>query len=327
MNIEFKKGYTIYSNPGGKGVMLVAPHSGPALNTPTARDDHSETVATKCWDLLKGKLVIANMPRDRVFGIDFNRYIPSVKTALENYDLFLKDRSNEKCYKYLKKYAWVAKDEKDYYIRLQIYQNFWEDVSKGKIIIFIHKNFSKMKAVPSIMDIVTFSQKGIKKSIIKETVEELNAKYFDFFQKVAIDYKQAVISETKRTVLDILRIYEHFNPNEMSKSHTDNIEKDLDKITKYADVIALNRLKRNFTPFNYLAAVRNALDKSPLPCITVEDVHDGSLALGPVNKLFPQKDKIIIEVECNGFINFWHPHMAAKIINDTIEKLKPLLNK
>jgi hypothetical protein len=322
MKAEFKKGYVVYSNAGGKGIMLVAPHSGPALSSPVTRDDHSETVATRCWELIHGKLIISSMPRDRLFGIDFNRYIPTLKQAIEHYDYFLEDPSNEKCYKYTKKYGWLAKDEKDYYERLQIYQNFWADVSKGKIIIFVHKNFSKMKAVPSIMDIVTFSQKGVKKTLIKEIVEEINSKYFDFFQKIAIDYKQAVISETKRNVLDILRIYEHFNPNEMSQSKKDSLEKDLKKISEYADSIALNRLKRNFTPYNYLAAVRNALDRSPLPCVTVEDVHDGSLALGPVNKLFPHKDKTIIEVECNGFLNFWHPHMASKMIKDVIDKLK-----
>jgi len=321
MNIDFKKGYTIYSNSGGKGIMLVAPHSGPALSSPVTRDDHSETVGMRCLELLNGKLIVSNMPRDRLFGVDFNRYIPTIKNAIEHYQDFLTDHTSEKCYKYMKKYAWVAKNEEDYYNRLQIYQNFWEEVSKGDIIIFLHKNFPKIKAVPSIMDIVTFSQKGIKQKIIKEIVEEVNAKYFDFFQKIALDYRQAVISETKRYVLDTLRIYEHFNPNEMSPFRRESVEKDLVKITEYADVIALNRLKTNFTPFNFLAAVRNALDRSPLPCITIEAVHDGSLALGPVTKLFPHKDKVIIEVECNGFINFWHPHMAAKIIFDVVNKI------
>ncbi|MAF50548.1 MAG: hypothetical protein CMH64_00495 [Nanoarchaeota archaeon] len=322
MKIDFKRGYTIYSNTGGKGIMLVAPHSGPALASPVTRDDHSETVAMRCFELLHGKLVVSSMPRDRMFGVDFNRYIPTLKTAIDHYNLFNETTNGEAYYKYLKKYGWVAKDEKDYYSRLQIYQNFWEDVCKGKIIIFVHKNFPKIKAVPSIMDIVTFSQKGIKKDLIKEIVEEVNAKYFDFFQKIALDYKQAVISETKRYVLDTLRIYEHFNPNEMSPGRIEGLQKDLKKITEYCDPIALNRLKRNFTPFNYLATVRNALDHSPLPCVTVEAVHDGSLALGPVNKLFPHKDKTIIEVECNGFLNFWHPHMAAKIIKDVVEKIK-----
>lgn len=322
MNIEFKRGYTIYTDSKNKEIMFVTPHSGPALASPVTRDDHSETVATRCWELIGGTLVISAMPRDRLFGVDFNRYIPTLKSAIEYYEFFKNSSSSEKRHKYLKKYAWVAKDETDYYNRLQIYQNFWEDVGKGKIIIFVHKNFPKIKAVPSIMDIITFSQKGIKKKTIKGIVESINSKYFDFFEKIATDYRSAVVSETKRFVLDTLRIYEHFNPNEMSPGRRESIEKDLKKITSYADPIAINRLKINFTPYNFLAAVENAVGRSPLPCVTIEDVHDGSLALGPVNKLFPHKDKIIIEVECNGFLNFWHPHMAAKIIKDVVDKIK-----
>ena len=321
MNIEFKRGYTIYSTQKNEEIVFVTPHSGPALVSPVPRDDHSETVGMRCLELLGGTLVVSNMSRDRLFGVDFNRYIPSLQTALEHYPCFLEEHTSEKCYKYTKKYAWVAKDEKDYYNRLQIYQNFWEEVSKGKIIIFIHKNFPKIKAVPSIMDFVTFSQKGIKKSVIKGIVEGINSRYFDFFQKIAVDYRQSVVSETKRFVLNVLRIYEHFNPNEMSIFYKESIEKDLKKVSEYADIIAMNHLRRSFTPHTYLSAVKNAVERSPLPRITVESVHDGSLALGPVNKLFPQKDKIIIEVECNGFINFWHPHMAAKIIKDVVEKL------
>ena len=59
-----------------------------------------------------------------------------------------------------------------------------------------------------------------------------------------------------------------------------------------------------------------------IPQITIEAVHDGSLALGAYNKLFPKHDKTVIEVESNGFLNFWHPHMASKIILDVIEKIK-----
>ena len=35
----------------------------------------------------------------------------------------------------------------------------------------------------------------------------------------------------------------------------------------------------------------------PIPQITIEAVHDGKLALGPYNKLFPKKDKTVILVE------------------------------
>lgn len=320
MRIEFKKGYTIFKK-GNQEIAFITPHSGPAIGSPVNRDDHSETVAGLCWEEIGGTLIISHTSRNRVYGVDFNRYIPNLKKALEMFNVFLEDKEEDKIYNYKKKYAWVAKDEKDYYERLKIYQNFWMDAGISKYIVLIHRAFPKIKAVPSIMDIITFSEKGVDAGLIKKIIEEINSKYFDFFGKIAPDYKQAIIFETRRYVLNLLRIYEHFNPTEMSLSAKENIEKDLEKVTKYADKISLNRLKQ-FTPDNFLNAVKHALEHIPMPQVTIESVHNGSLALGPYNKLFPQRDKVIIEVESNGFLNFWHPHMAAKILKDIIMRLK-----
>ena len=318
MNFDFNRGFSVYKGDRNLDLAFVAIHAGPAIQNPVHRDDHSDTVASLCWQQMGGKLIVSNVSRNRYWGIDFNRDIPPLKKALEMYEEFNMPEKQEKLHKYTKKYGWVAKDEYDYYSRLRIYQNFWAEVNKSKYVVLIHKNFPKMKAVPSIIDIVTFSQKGVKNKIIKKVVEDANAKYFDFFEKISADYKDAILSDTRRFVLNVLRIHDHFNPNDMGSSFKEGFEKDLKKITKYADKIALNRLKVNFNPYNYLEAVKNSLKFVPPPCVTVESVHDGSLALGPVNKLFPNKDKVIIEVESSGFINFWHPNMAAKIICDVI---------
>ena len=321
MEINFKKGYSVYDKDNNECV-FVAIHAGPAIENPVHRDDHSETVASLCWKQIGGKLIISGVSRDRLWGIDFNRGIPSLSQALKNYQLFDDGENNTVKLDYSKKYAWVSKDEKEYHEKLKIYQNFWEDASKGKYVILIHKNFPKMKAVPSIMDFITFSEQGVKKKVIQKIISEMNSKYFDFFEKIKNDYRNAILADTRRFVLNVLRIYEHFDPNKMSPGHKTAIEKDLEKVTKYADKIALNRLKNNFSPYNYLMCVENALNHIPLPQITIEAVHDGSLALGAYNKLFPKHDKTVIEVESNGFLNFWHPHMASKIILDVVEKIK-----
>ena len=321
MKVDFKRGYTIYRK-GDNELVFVAIHSGPAIENPVHRDDQSETVASLAWKEMGGTLVVSGISRDRLWGIDFNRYIPTVKTALKYYSKFMESTEGSSLLEYTKKYAWVAKDEVEYYEKLKIYQNFWEDVGKGKYIVLVHKNFPKMKAVPSIMDFITFSNAGIKKSLIKDIVGDMNSKYFDFFEKINTDYKDAILADTRRFCLNLLRIYEHFNPIEMSEGHKKAVEKDLEKITKYADSIAMNRLKNNFNPYNFLMCAENALKHIPLPQVTIEAVHDGSLALGPYNKLFPKRDKTVIEVEGNGFLNFWHPHMAAKIIKDVIEKIR-----
>lgn len=309
-------------NKGNKELVFVAIHSGPAIENPVHRDDHSETVASLAWREMGGTLVVSGVSRNRLWGIDYNRYIPSIRIALRYYDKFVNKSEKESLLDFTRKYAWVAKDEEDYYERLRVYQSFWNEVGKGKYIILLHKNFPKMKAVPSVMDFITFSNVGIKKNKIKEIVSEINSKYFDFLEKIKSDYKAAILADTRRFVLNLLRIYGHFNPVEMCEVHRSAIEKDLDKITKYADKIALNRLKNNFNPYNFLMCVENALKHIPLPQVTVEAVHDGSLALGPYNKLFPKQDKTIIEVESNGFLNFWHPHMAAKIIKDVVERVR-----
>ena len=321
MKFEFKRGFSVFSN-GNSDCVFAALHSGPAIENPVQRDDHSETVSSLCWKEIGGNLIISGVSRDRLWGIDFNRSIPSLTQAMKNYDLFVDRADRGALLSYTRKYAWVAKDENDYYERLKIYQSFWEEASKGKYIVLVHKNFPKMKAIPSIMDFVTFSEQGIKKKVIQEIINDLNSKYFEFFEKINMDYKNAILAESRRFVLNLLRVYGHFNPNEMSEGFKIAIEKEIDQITKYTDKIALNRLKQNFSPHNYLMCVENSLKHIPLPQVTVEAVHDGSLALGPYNKLFPKRDKTVIEVESNGFLNFWHPHMAAKIILDVVEKIK-----
>jgi len=321
MNIQIKKGFVLYSR-GKKGVAVVAPHSGPAFDTVTSRDDNSETVGSLCFRNLGGTFIVSNVSRKRLWGIDFNRDIPSLRVALGAYSLFKEGLDNKETTNYKAKYAWVAKDEQDYENRFRIYQDFWAEVGKHDIIILLHRSFNRIKAYPSIMDMVTFKDKGIKKKVIKEIVHDLNVRYYDFLRKVEKDYKASIYFETKRSILNILRIYRSFNLDDMGISFSENIRKDLKKVYGYADKIALRRLRNNFTPHYFLEAVKNALRNAPSPIITIEDVFDGRLALGPKRKLFPRTGKTIIEVEPSYFMNFWHPHITAKIIEEVVERIK-----
>jgi len=80
------------------------------------------------------------------------------------------------------------------------------------------------------------------------------------------------------------------------------------------------RMSRDFEPVNYLNAARSAIENSPLPRITLEEVFDGSLALGPKRKLFPMQEKLIVEIEVCEFLAEWYPEMTVKIIKEVIEK-------
>ena len=67
MDISFRKGYCAYKNKDN-GIFIVTPHSGPAFENSTARDDNSETVASLCWKKVGGTLIVATVARKRLWG-------------------------------------------------------------------------------------------------------------------------------------------------------------------------------------------------------------------------------------------------------------------
>jgi len=320
MEFIFKRGFLVYKDTK-KDIAIACPHSGPALEQPTSRDDNSETVASLCWKLMGGKLVIGNMPRKRLYGIDFNRDVPSFKMAKDNFNVFKIEKDTNKLYEFRKKYAFVAMDERDYENRLSIYQNFWDEVGDCKNILLVHRAFNRMKAYPSIIDFVTFKEKGIKRKVIDKVVDKTNKKHKLFFEKISNPYKQFILFESKRFVSNVIESYKGFNLNKFSEEIKNSFFKDLEKIKIYASPYLVKRLEENFTHHNYIECVKNALSNAPYPITTVENVFDGSLALGPERKLFPVRKKTIIEVEGSYFMNFWYPQKTAEIIRDVVGKL------
>jgi len=101
MECIFKKGFAIYSQ-NVNGMMIVAPHSGPALESVASRDDNSETVASLLLKKIGGKLVISNVSRIRHLGVDFNRDIPNLVIAMKMYDSFMENKDKEKNHMYVR---------------------------------------------------------------------------------------------------------------------------------------------------------------------------------------------------------------------------------
>ncbi len=321
MNLDFKKGYSVYTKKS-ENLVIVTPHSGPSILSPVARDEYSDTLGSYLWKEIDGKLIIANISRDRLLGIDFNRDIPKLKSALDNYKVFESGVDQEKIHEFTKKYAFVASSEGDYDMRLRIYQNFWSEVETGKVIILVHRAFNRLKTLPSIMDIILFGDEKLKNKV-NEIITKLNSKYYYFLQSVEKDYKQAILSETRRFILDILMNNGGFSLDKMGVTKRKTIEKDIEKLKKYASPVLVEDLRRNFNPHNFITATENALLRVGIPQITLEAVHDGSLAHGPKRKLFPS-NKIVIEVESTQFLSFWHPQIGAKILRDLISDVKDL---
>src|SRR3989338_10969617 len=182
MQIDIKKGFTVYKTEGD--CVVACPHAGPALERSTSRDDNSETVGSFLWRLLGGKLIIGNLSRGRILGIDFNRDIPNMKTAISMYNTVTE---KDDFYEYRKKYAWVAQDEKDYEMRLKIYQNFWAEVESGSTIILMHRQFNRLKSLPGIMDFIELQK---NKEDVVRAIDKVNNKYAPFLKKINKFYKQ-----------------------------------------------------------------------------------------------------------------------------------------
>ena len=319
MQVKFCPGFVLYKN--GTGPTYVTPHSGPALETTTSRDDNSETVASLCWLKTGGTLIVSNIPRKRLLGVDFNRDIPPLEKALGYYERFKRDDEPDILYEYRKKYAWVARDKSDYNRRRKIYESFWKEVSRGHFIVLVHRAFTRLKAIPSVMDLSTFRGRGTDTAFLKSVVRDINSKYSEFFELTDFEYKNVVYLEQKRIINNILRIYGDFDLQKIKADFVVNIKKDMGVIRRYADRRLIERLESDFSPQNFLLATRSVLEKISKPRITVEHVFSGSLAIGPKKQLFPTKDRIIIQFEPTTFLNFWYPNEASDMIIETINRV------
>ncbi|MBS3146918.1 hypothetical protein J4471_04455 [Candidatus Woesearchaeota archaeon] len=320
MEILFKEGYCIYED-NKNDIVIATPHSGPAFETSTARDDNSETVASLCWRKLGGKLVVANVPRKRLWGVDLNRDIPDLNLALNMFNLFKNtDDNDEKLYQYRRRYAWVAKDETDYNHRLAIYKNFWKEVNDAKYVILVHRALTRIKNISSIIDIVIVNDTKNKPKI-KDIIRDTNNKYYEFLKKIEPSYKKMVMFEEERFVSNILRVSNQFSLDKINGEFETHLKQDLEKIKLFATPKYYKYLNEDFNSQNFLRAVKNVIDNSPIPQVTMEYAFDGSLAYGPRHSLTNLNEKIVIEVESSRFLNFWYPEVAAEMISDIAEKI------
>ena len=313
-------GFSVYKK--GRDPVFVTPHSGPAFEVTTSRDDHSETVASLCWQKVGGTFVVGNMSRKRAWGVDFNRDIPPKELALSMYNRFVNGETHNDLMEFRRKYGWGSYDEKDYENKLTIFNNFWGEINKGSLIVIIHRAFPRVKALPSVMDFTTFDNKGIDKKFLHEILDGLNKKYFDFFKNIEKEFKNVIRLEQERVISNIQRVYGKFDMKHVGVEFKTNLEKDLKRIKEYASKDVVEQLEQNFNPKNFLLAVDSALDHSGIPELTIENVFFGHLAGGPKRKLKPFEKKTIIQVEPSIFLNFWYPNETAEIINEVVKKIK-----
>lgn len=316
MNIEFRKGFTIYRN--GPGLLYVCPHSGPALETPTSRDDNSDTVASLCWMKTGGTLVISGLPRKRPLGIDFNRTHPKKNEAVGFWPSFLVDENRAELQAYRKKFSWVAANEDDHNNRSEIYRNFWETLTRTKgNVIFIHRKFTRLKNFPSVMDVVTYGGRGAEREAMLKAIAKVNKKHEDFLIRISNHYKSTILLEEMRIVDKIRQMTKSFSLHHIQGEFRENILDDLKVIERMARPEMVERLRENFNSMNFISAVRSALRTSETPRVTLEAIFRGDAAEEEKHQLFTGRK--IMELESNSFLNYWYPEEAANIILDIMK--------
>ncbi|HLD06525.1 MAG TPA: hypothetical protein VJC16_03250 [Candidatus Nanoarchaeia archaeon] len=320
MKVRFCAGYAVYEAPGD--IVFVTPHSGPAFEASTSRDEYSETVASLCWQQLSGKFVVGNVSRKMTWGIDLNRGIPPEQEAIAFYPRFMMDIDADDLFHYRRKYAWAARDAADHQHRLQIYSGFWNEVKTGKIIVLIHRAFSRLKVMPSIMDLTTFDSQGVDRETLQGIVDQVNQKYDSFFSQVEREYKEVIRLEQERIISNVIRRYGTFDLQKIGIEFRTNLLRDIQAIQLHAEQDAVERLEQEFTPQRFLDAADSALARAGKPRITVERAFHGLLATGPRQQLFPTTDKIIIQFEPTSFLSFWYPAIGAELICEIIQEVR-----
>ena len=191
MEFETQPGFLVYKD--GYGPVFVALHSGHAFGDVLGRDDNSDVISVRCWGKYGGTLILSSITRDRVYGIDFNRDIPPYDVALDAYNKFIENRTKD-ITQFKKRYAFVANSRSQYLQKLRIYNNLWSYIrTAGDFFVFLHRHYARIKNYPSLIDIITFKDIGIKKEILQGIVEEINNTYKSFFRKIEKDFKKFLL--------------------------------------------------------------------------------------------------------------------------------------
>ncbi len=317
MDVFYKPGFSVYKN--GEDPVWVTPHSGPAFETPTSRDENTDTVTSLCWMVTGGVMIVSNLPRKRLLGVDLNRDPPSKTNAIKFYPKFIEDKEKSALFDYRKKYAWAAKDEADHKERLRMYKDFWKTIKRqGDLIIFMHRKFTRIKNYPSIMDIITYGGSGIDMEVVKAALRKVNRKYSPFFRQITPHYRNAIIAEEKRVIDRIKSIFGEFGPDKISAEYRANIMNDVEMIKRFADRPVVRRLERHFTEKNFLSALRNAL-KRGRPLVTMETIFKGGPAIKQKKPLFK---KTVLEIESDSFVNYWYPNETSNIILELLKIIR-----
>lgn len=319
MNIEYHPGFIVYEN--GEGPVYVSPHSGPALGY-SSRDDGSDSLASRCFERTGGTLIVSNVPRNPIYGIDLNRARPPKREAISVYNKYKTTGKKSILKKHLKKYGWIAKDAKDYEKKNKIYTGFWKKAkSKGNFFVIIHRKYSILKNYPSIMDFMTFDNQGVDRDILKEIINNVNEEYKDFFVSIKKPFVSEIVNMEDQILTEINLKKNDTDINILKDIYSWVLSKEMKKIKENATEHVFDKVRANFTKTNFLHGVRSALNNMGYPEVTLERIFQGKLSFGPKNFLI-NRNSVVLQIESDYFINKRYAEKGSEIIFKIVSDIK-----
>jgi len=176
------------ADSGKEGPVYVAPHAGNAFYKPDDNQDTGTHYIAHRMASGGGMAVISSLSRERKMGIDFYRLMPDKQTAIGKYCLF-GEEDIKGSFKFRKRYAWVAANEREHEHKKGIYVKFWETVNgKDSPVVFIHRQFLNPIRHPSLIDVVAFNCRNNTSEVIRR----VNHKHKPLFEKILPVYRSAI---------------------------------------------------------------------------------------------------------------------------------------
>lgn len=289
MNFIPYHGFLVYEKYGfDHSNVFIAQHAGPSIGS--GRDTNSDKLAFALMRELGGNLVVSTLPRNPVYGIDYNRMAPDAQKAIEYYK---KWETGSDISSYTKKYAWVAKDKKEHKMKERMFKTFWNSIKNlGYFYVFLHTSMALAKNYPSAIDIISFGGEGVDKKVLEKVVTEMNKKYMKFFNRIKRNY----------TMLTYKYLQTKYKFHEM-------------------DMRFLKSMFKNVNKNNYLKLAKKVLS-SDAPKITLDTKFTGQLAYGPKTELYIGENNVVLEIEVNEIFSEFYFEDACEILKEIIQHIK-----
>jgi hypothetical protein len=183
MEVKIYQGFASYDF-GGRNILFLNLHPTTSLNYVPRADVESDLIALRLAKHKKQAALVSFLPRDREFGVDFNRSKPSSEKALGYYQSFV-ERDFEKTDEFETRYAWIAGSKEEHELKESVYEGFWNEArrlsSEQTFHVFIHTQATTPRNMPSLIDFVAFN---LNEEKVERAVQITNKEYGDEFERI-----------------------------------------------------------------------------------------------------------------------------------------------